>query len=182
MKLSSREFGTSVSCDLVHFAVAAPGEEVFTEAWASVSAPSTEKWSLDNSCFTLGWTRTAARNFGGDVAAQQPVAVLGERRVVPRRIIDRDAAVGTKGCPPAARSAAVPIGSPITRSGEIDGVATPNSTTRYERRAAAKAKCADRSTAPRGGRSQADGRQKQIVSLQPEVVFPVCALIAVVER
>src|SRR5690606_23199125 len=36
---------------------------LFIDAQASISVPSTEKWSLDRSRLTLGWARTAARNF-----------------------------------------------------------------------------------------------------------------------
>ena len=39
------------------------GRKLFMEAQASISVPSTEKWSLDNSRLTRGRASTAARNF-----------------------------------------------------------------------------------------------------------------------
>jgi hypothetical protein len=37
------------------------GLKLFIEAQASIRVPSTEKWSVDNSCLTRGWASTAPR-------------------------------------------------------------------------------------------------------------------------
>jgi hypothetical protein len=41
--------------------------------------------------FTRGWCQHRAQKLGGDVALQQAIAVLGERRVIPHRIVDAKA-------------------------------------------------------------------------------------------
>jgi hypothetical protein len=44
--------------------------KLFIDAQASISVPSTEKWSVERSLFTRGCTRTALKNF----AAMSPSA------------------------------------------------------------------------------------------------------------
>ena len=67
------------------------GWKLFIEAQASISVPSTEKCSAESSGLTCGSTRIAGRNATGDIACQQPLAVLGEHRHVPHRRVHRQA-------------------------------------------------------------------------------------------
>jgi hypothetical protein len=50
--------GPSLSLSLPSFL-----RKLLIDAHASISVPSTEKWSLDSSRFTFGCASTAARNF-----------------------------------------------------------------------------------------------------------------------
>ena len=59
---------------------------MLAQAWMSV--PSTEKCSSDKSAATLGCAKHRAQELGRDLALEQPVAVLGEHRHVPHRVVD----------------------------------------------------------------------------------------------
>jgi hypothetical protein len=60
-------------------------------AQASINVPSTEKCSLERRWRTFFWLSTPARNFLGNVAIEQPITVLAERRGIPNRIVNRQA-------------------------------------------------------------------------------------------
>jgi hypothetical protein len=62
---------------------------LFIDAHASISVPSTEKCRRQK-LLDLGLAQQRRKELGRDVALQQPVTVLGEHRMVPRRVIDAD--------------------------------------------------------------------------------------------
>jgi hypothetical protein len=61
---------------------------MLAQAW--IRMPWTLKCSLDNSRHTLGRSSSVGQELGRDVALQQPVAVLGEARVIPDRVVDEE--------------------------------------------------------------------------------------------
>src|SRR5258707_12227204 len=63
------------------------GRKLFCEAQASISVPSTEKCSSDNSGLTCGWFKSLVMS--EYLAALQPVAVLREHGRVPHQVVGR---------------------------------------------------------------------------------------------
>jgi len=57
------------------------------DAQASISVPSTEKWSLDSSRFTFGWARTAARNLAAISPSSSRSRFLEKVEVIRHRIV-----------------------------------------------------------------------------------------------
>jgi hypothetical protein len=66
------------------------GRKLFIDAHASINVPSMEKWSTEQA-FDPRLRQNCAQEFGGDVALQQAIAVLGKRRVIPHDIVNADA-------------------------------------------------------------------------------------------
>lgn len=61
-----------------------------------INVLSTEKWSVDRSFFTLGWISTAVRNIATMSPFEQPIAVLGEPRMIPGVVVNADTDKPTK--------------------------------------------------------------------------------------
>ena len=63
--------------------------KLFMLTQASISVPSSEKWSVRQQCLDRFLIKHCGHEFLGDVTLDQALAVLGEHRFVPHRLIQR---------------------------------------------------------------------------------------------